>query len=146
MDQKFWNGYGFPQIKPSVVVTGSAKESKAGHPTGLVDFGESEGAYLFRVALPGVRKDQCELTCEIERDGNVHIEGVMASLPGDSSTVYTMNAQQLCPPGPFSISFTLPGPVDPRLFSPTFRPDGILEVVIMKRITPPGPINGNLAH
>ena len=49
-----------PQLKPSVVFTGTAKEGSAGPPVGHVDIGESEGAYLFRVALPGVKKDQCK--------------------------------------------------------------------------------------
>lgn len=47
------------QVKPSVVLTGTAKEGSAAPPIGLVDMGTSEAAYLFRVALPGVRKDQC---------------------------------------------------------------------------------------
>lgn len=50
-----------PQLKPSIVLTGTAKEGSAGPPVGLVDIGESENAYLFRLALPGVRKDQSEL-------------------------------------------------------------------------------------
>lgn len=80
-----------------------------------------------------------KVKCEIQRDGKVHIEGVITGVgvPKDSSAVFQMKVQQLCPPGPFSISFNLPGPVDPRLSSPTFRPDGILEVVVMKRRTPP---------
>lgn len=48
------------QMKPSVVLTGTAKEGSNAPPVGLVDIGTSEGAYLFRVALPGVRKDQCK--------------------------------------------------------------------------------------
>ncbi|CAA7043521.1 unnamed protein product [Microthlaspi erraticum] len=43
-----------------------------------------------------------------------------------------MQVQQSCPPGPFSIRFSLPGPVDPRLFSPRFQPCGLLEVVVVK--------------
>lgn len=75
-----------------------------------------------------------KVKCQIQRDGRVHIEGVMTGvgLLRDSSTVYQMKVQQLCPPGPFTICFNLPGPVDPRLFSPNFRPDGILEMVVMK--------------
>lgn len=75
-----------------------------------------------------------KLKCQIQRDGRVHIEGVMTDvgLLKDSLTVYQMKVQQLCPPGPFTICFNLPGPVDPRLFSPNFRPDGILEMVVMK--------------
>ncbi|TXG51877.1 hypothetical protein EZV62_021046 [Acer yangbiense] len=43
-----------------------------------------------------------------------------------------MKFQQLCPAGPFTVSFRLPGPVDPRLFSPNFRSDGIFEGVVIK--------------
>nr|DAD22320.1 TPA_asm: hypothetical protein HUJ06_023783 [Nelumbo nucifera] len=39
----------------------------------------------------------------------------------------------VCPPGPFTISFSLPVPVDPRLFLPDLRSDGILEVVMKYR-------------
>jgi len=76
---------------------------------------------------------------EIKRDGKVQIEGVMAG-PGllkESSAMYEMKVQQLCPPGPLTVSFKLPGPVDPRLSSPSFRADGILEVVVMKSKAPP---------
>lgn len=79
-----------------------------------------------------------KVKCEIQRDGRVLIEGVITGgVLKDSSTTYQMKVQELCPPGPFTISFSLPGPVDPRLSSPTFRPDGILEVVVMKQRTPP---------
>lgn len=83
-----------------------------------------------------------EMKCEIHQNGKVHIQGVITdgTILKDSSA-YQMKVQQLCPSGPFTISFNLPGPVDPRLFSPSFRPDGILEVVVMKykvHNTPPG--------
>ena len=45
------------QEKPVVVLTGTAKEGKAGLPLGTVDIGCSENAYLFRVGLPGVRRN-----------------------------------------------------------------------------------------
>lgn len=79
-----------------------------------------------------------KLKCEIQRDGRVHIEGVIsrAGVLEDSSTVYQMKVQELCPSGPFTISFNLPGTVDPRLSLPTFRPDGILEVIVFKQRTP----------
>lgn len=41
--------------KPDVTLTGAAKTCAIGPPLGLVDIGSSEHAYLFRVALPGVR-------------------------------------------------------------------------------------------
>ncbi|RAL45058.1 unnamed protein product [Cuscuta campestris] len=121
------------KVKPLVALDGTAKEGGIGPAIGLVDIGESECAYLFQVSLPGVR-DKGNLKCDIQRDGKVHIEGVVTEsrLLRDSPTVYQVNVQELCPPGPFTLSFSLPGPVDPRLCSPTFRQDGILEVVVVK--------------
>lgn len=49
------------RLKPSVILTGTANEGSSGPPIGLVDIGVSEGAYLFRVAMPGVRKDPSKL-------------------------------------------------------------------------------------
>lgn len=88
------------------------------------------------------------MKCNIESAGKVHIEGVMTEtgLVTNSSTVYQMKVQQLCAAGPFTISFNLPGPVDTRMFSPAFRPDGILEVVILKTRMAPDvkyPLDGN---
>ncbi|KAK3232047.1 hypothetical protein Dsin_003928 [Dipteronia sinensis] len=125
-----------PQLKPFVALDGTADTSCSGPPVGLVDIGVSDGAYLFRVALPGVQKGNLKL--EIERDGKVHIKGVMANCVflENSSTVFQMKVEKMCPPGPFSISFSLPGQVDPRMFSSTYRPDGILEVIVRKRKFP----------
>ncbi|KAJ4966612.1 hypothetical protein NE237_018461 [Protea cynaroides] len=119
----------------SIILTGTAKERRAGPAIGLVDIGTNRDAYLFRVALPGVKKDQGQFSCEIEHDGKVHIQGVTMTGEGSilrHSRLFQMKTQNLCPPGPFTISFRLPGPVDPRLFSPDFRSDGILEAVVMK--------------
>ncbi|KAL4271568.1 hypothetical protein GQ457_13G000390 [Hibiscus cannabinus] len=120
------------KLKPSVVLTGTAKES-CGPCIGLVDIGVSESAFLFRVSLPS------QLKCEIQRDGKVRIQGVITQgtgmLEGISSKC-EMVVEKFCRPGPFTISFNLPGPVDPRLFSPKFRHDGILEVVVMKSMNP----------
>ena len=44
-----------------MILTGTAKEGSAGPPIGLIDIGVSEDAYLFRVALPGLRKNECNL-------------------------------------------------------------------------------------
>lgn len=49
-----------PQLKPSIVLTGTANEGSAGPPIGLVDIGISDSAFLFRVALPSIRKDKCK--------------------------------------------------------------------------------------
>ncbi|KAL6974912.1 hypothetical protein U1Q18_044097 [Sarracenia purpurea var. burkii] len=121
--------------KASIVVTGTAGRCGTGPAVGAVDIGVSKSAYFFRVALPGVRKDPGQLSCEIERDGKVHVRGVTSSGGRTvlrNSRVYEMKFQQQCPPGPFTVSFCLPGPVDPRLFSLNFRSDGILEATVMK--------------
>ncbi|XP_010259756.1 PREDICTED: increased DNA methylation 3-like [Nelumbo nucifera] len=128
-NMKQWNS------KIPMVLTGAAKEGRAGPPIGLVDIGISRDAYLFRVALPGVKRDPGHLSCEIEHDGKVHLRGM--TMTGEKfilrhSRIFRMQTQNLCPPGPFTISFSLPGPVDPRLFLPDFRSDGILEAVVMK--------------
>lgn len=46
-----------PLLKPVVTATGTAKEGKVGPALGKVDIGASEKAYIFRVALPGVRSN-----------------------------------------------------------------------------------------
>lgn len=117
-----------------VFCTGTAKLGSVGPPIGLVDIGVSEVAYIFRVSLPGIEKNQDKIKCEIQREGRVCIQGVIPeiAIPSDTGCLYRMQVQQLCPPGPFSITFNLPGQVDPRLFSPNFRSDGIFEVVVVK--------------
>ncbi|XP_059281103.1 uncharacterized protein LOC132034759 [Lycium ferocissimum] len=125
--------YARSHTKPVITLTGTAEKCAIGPPLGLVDIGESENAYLFRVALPGVRH-KCNIKCDIQREGRVRIEGVVAEseVLKKSPKGYEMKVQQLSPPGPFTVSFSLPGPVDPRLCSPHFRADGILEVIVMK--------------
>ncbi|XAR60376.1 hypothetical protein NMG60_11033722 [Bertholletia excelsa] len=123
------------RLKPAVVLTGTAKEGRAGPPIGTVDIGVNEKAYLCRIALPGLRNNESNLSCDIQRDGSVCISGVVKEggrLIKDSLAEYEMKLQELCLPGPFTISFNLPGPVDPRLSMPKFRPDGILEITVLK--------------
>ncbi|OIW13611.1 hypothetical protein TanjilG_07953 [Lupinus angustifolius] len=118
----------------SLVLTGTAKRGIFGPSVGVVDIGISEAAYLFRVSLPGVKKLYNHFSCEIESDGRVEIRGLLGG--GRSimkqSRVFEMKTRQLCSPGPFTLSFSLPGPVDPRLFTPNFRSDGIFEGVVIK--------------
>lgn len=76
-----------------------------------------------------------QFSCEVERDGKVSIKGVTSTgvkTVSKYSRVFEMKFQQQCPPGTFTLCFSLPGPVDPRLFSPYFRSDGILEGVVAK--------------
>ncbi|XP_028073773.1 increased DNA methylation 3-like [Camellia sinensis] len=121
--------------KASVILTGTATRGGTVLAVGVVDIGVSKSAYFFQVALPGIRKDPGQFSCEIERDGKDHVRGV-TSTGGKTvlrhSRIYEMKFQQQCPPGPFTLSFSLLGPVDPRLFSPHFRSDGILEAVVLK--------------
>ena len=49
------------------------------------------------------------------------------------SQAFVMQTQNLCPSGPFTVMFQLPGPVDPQQFSGSFGTDGILEGVVMKQ-------------
>ncbi|XP_021717775.1 increased DNA methylation 3-like isoform X2 [Chenopodium quinoa] len=102
-----------------VVLTGTARDGTAGPPIGHVDIGISESAYLFRVALPGIRKDNCDLSCEIERDGKVHLQGNITGgelAKKNPKTVYHLSLSQS---------------------------DGILEGVVMKYKAPGVPPCGN---
>ncbi|XP_016496450.2 increased DNA methylation 2-like [Nicotiana tabacum] len=121
--------------KSGFAVTGSAAKGKIGPVLGLLDVGESEDSYLFRVSLPGVKRDERDFTSEVESDGKVFIKGMTTA--GDRtvrkySQVFEMQTQNLCPTGQFSISFKLPGPVDPQQFSGNFGTDGIFEGIVMK--------------
>ncbi|XVF74065.1 hypothetical protein PTKIN_Ptkin13bG0031500 [Pterospermum kingtungense] len=132
-----------PKLKPLVVLTGSAKNCNASAPTiGLVDIGVSERSFLFRVLLPGIRNDRSKLKCEIQCNGKVQIQGIMTEgtrPPQVSSSTCQMIVKQVQSPGPFTISFNLPGSVDPRLVLPRFDRDGILEVVVMRYTSPSDP-------
>ncbi|KAL3538064.1 hypothetical protein ACH5RR_001430 [Cinchona calisaya] len=118
-------------------VTGSAARAQVGPILGLIDVGESDDSYLFRVSLPGVKRDEREFSCEVENDGKVLIQGVTTT--GEktvykNSQVFEMQSQNLSPSGHFSISFKLPGPVDPHQFCGNFGTDGILEGIVMKLV------------
>lgn len=47
--------------KSGIALTGSAAMGKVGPVIGLMDVGECEDAYLFRLALPGVKRDESKL-------------------------------------------------------------------------------------
>ncbi|CAA0826636.1 Probable beta-1-3-galactosyltransferase 18 [Striga hermonthica] len=122
-------------VKGGFGVTGSAGKGPVGPVIGLMDVGESEDSYLFRVSLPGVRRDERDFSCEIESNGTVIIKGVTVTgerVVEKYEQSFEMVTHNLCPPGPFSISFKLPGPVDPQQFHGTFSTDGILEGIAIK--------------
>lgn len=75
-----------------------------------------------------------QFSCDIESDGRVQIKGLLSGgkTITKQSRVFQMKTRQLCSPGPFTLLFSLPGPVDPRLFAPNFGPDGIFEGVVIK--------------
>ncbi|CAI9102259.1 OLC1v1000501C2 [Oldenlandia corymbosa var. corymbosa] len=131
--RKVWNN--IVVASGGFALTGTAAIGNVGPVLGLVDIGENKDSYLFRVSLPGVKRNEREFSCEVENDGKVIISGVTTT--GEKtvyrySQAFQMQSQNLCPSGHFSISFHLPGPVDPYNFSGNFGTDGILEGVVMK--------------
>ncbi|CAI8584645.1 unnamed protein product [Vicia faba] len=118
----------------SVVLTGTANRGILGPSIGVLDIGIGKAAYLFQVSLPGVKREYNQFSCDIESDGKVEIRGLLSGgrTIEKQSRFFQMKTQQLCSPGPFTLSFNLPGPVDPRLFAPNFRTDGIFEGVVIK--------------
>ncbi|CAJ1963632.1 unnamed protein product [Sphenostylis stenocarpa] len=117
-----------------VIITGSALKGQFGSSVGIVDIGSSEVAYLFRVSIPGVTKNEGNISCDIEANGNVQIRGMVTGGRTliKESRVFEMKFRELGS-GPFTLSFSLPGPVDPRLFLAKFKPEGILEGVVIKQ-------------
>ncbi|XP_044469182.1 alpha-crystallin domain-containing protein 22.3-like isoform X2 [Mangifera indica] len=121
--------------KSGFALTGTAAMGRVGPIVGLMDIGECDDSYLFRVALPGVKRDERHFSCEVDASGKVLIRGVTTT--GEKSVyrysqVFEMQSRNLCPPGRFSLSFQLPGPVDPQQFTGNFGTDGILEGIVMK--------------
>ncbi|CAN6917236.1 unnamed protein product [Brassica oleracea] len=136
-------------------------DAQAAQMMGLMDIGECADAYLFRVSLPGVKRDESEslstnvfipinlffsltgvfisghFSCEVEDNGRVLVRGVTTT--GEKqvhrySQVFKMKTHNLCPPGQFSVSFHLPGPVHPQEFTGSFGTDGIFEGTVMKKL------------
>ncbi|XAR62304.1 hypothetical protein NMG60_11017019 [Bertholletia excelsa] len=117
-----------------VELTGTAAMVKGGPLVGLLDIGECGDAYIFRVSLPGVRVDP-DFRCCIQPSGKTKIEGVTTTGEKHQYRKYNtfqMLSANLCPPGYFSVSFQLPGPVDHLTFSGYFGTDGILEGIVKK--------------
>lgn len=122
--------------KGGVVLTGIAALGKVGPQIGSLDIGESEDGYLFRVSLPGASTERNRFSCEIEPNGKMVIQGVTTTGGGivrKHSQVFQMQTQNLCPPGEFSVTFMLPGPVDPKTFSGSLFIDGVLIGKVKKR-------------
>lgn len=119
-----------------VALTGSALLGKIGPLIGSVDIGESTDDYVFRVSLPGVARDGKVFHCDVGPSGKIVIKGV--SVTGEDmvcrdNMVFKMQTQNLSPPGEFSISFQLPGPIDHQNLTCIFGSDGIFEGVVKKK-------------
>ncbi|KAK4854347.1 hypothetical protein QYF36_022605 [Acer negundo] len=91
-----------PQLNPFVVLDGTANSGCIGPAVGAFD-------------IDG-------LVVGMERNGHVCIKGVMlgSGILENSSFVFQMHVEQICPPGPFKISFTLPGEIDARMVTSTY--------------------------
>ncbi|PPS06933.1 hypothetical protein GOBAR_AA13701 [Gossypium barbadense] len=121
--------------KHGVALTGAAATGTMGPIIGLVDIGVLEDSYYFRVSLPGVSPDKKDFSCDIESDGKVLIKGLTTTgekLVVKNSQVFHMLTQNLCPSGHFTVSFELPGPVDPEKVTSCLA-NGLLEAVVKKR-------------
>lgn len=119
----------------AVALTGSAALGKIGYTVGLIDIAESDDSYFFRVSLPGVSRDEKDFNCEIEPDGKIMIRG--NTITGEKTIcrhnqVFKMITHNMCPPGPFTLSFQLPGPVSCDDFNGNFASDGVLEGLVKK--------------
>lgn len=121
--------------KSGITLTGSAALRALGPDLGILDIGESETSYLFRVSLPGVSMDEKDFSCDVDPDGEITIKGVSTTggrTVRKNPRVYKMLAQNLWPPGDFSITFQLPGPVNNQQFNGDFT-DGIFTGVVKKK-------------
>lgn len=124
------------QTQTGVVLTGSAATGMIGPSVGAVNIGENEDSYYFRVNLPGVSTDEKDFSFTIDPDGTVFIKGITTT--GEKtvckhSQVFRMLSQNLCPPGHFTVTIQLPGPVNNQEFKGHFG-TGILEGVVKKRL------------
>ncbi|KAI7741167.1 hypothetical protein M8C21_018485 [Ambrosia artemisiifolia] len=121
--------------KNGVAVSGSAAKG-LGPLIGSYDISESDDGFLFRVALPGVVKNE-KFKCDIQTDGTITIHG--ATNTGEKKVqvhnmVFEMHSQNLCPPGDFSVTILLPAHVDPSTLEHVFD-NGVLEGVVKKKPT-----------
>lgn len=84
-----------------------------------------------------------DLKVSIRKDGRVRIEGVVKGPSlANADVLYEVKIREFPPPGPFSVTFYLPGPVDPRLTSLNYKL-GILDGIVMKFRPSPDFPNGN---
>ncbi|MBA0680849.1 hypothetical protein Goari_012526 [Gossypium aridum] len=117
-----------------VALTGAAATGSMGPLIGKVEIGELKDSYYFRVSLPGVSMDNREFNCVIGADGKVTIQGILTTgeqIVSNESGVFRMLTQNLGPPGPFTVSFRLPGPVNNQEVK-SHLACGFLEAIVKK--------------
>lgn len=89
----------------------------------------------FSVLKLTIFADAEDFRCDVEPDGKIFIKGVTTT--GEKTVVKNSQifkmTQNLCPPGHFSISFRLPGPVNHQQLTGFFGTNGILEGIVKKR-------------
>lgn len=95
----------------------------------------AHGSYAFYPVFCALLDLTEDFSCEIEPDGKILIKGTTTT--GEKTVckhnqVFKMLSQNLCPPGRFTISFQLPGPVSSEEFNGNFGSDGVLEGVVKK--------------
>ncbi|KAK8488576.1 hypothetical protein V6N13_027528 [Hibiscus sabdariffa] len=118
-----------------IALTGAAATGIFGPIIRLVNLGLLEDSYYFRVSLPGMSPEIKDFNCEVDADGKVLIKGITTTgekVVHRGSLTFSMMSQNLCPPGDFSVSFNLPGPVNPEEATGRLT-DGMLEVIVKKK-------------
>ncbi|KAK8690432.1 hypothetical protein V6N13_073965 [Hibiscus sabdariffa] len=111
---------------------GAAATGSMGPLIGKVEIGELEDSYYFRVSLPGISMDKRDFNCDIEPNGKVLIRGISTTgekLVCRDFQVFHMLTQNLCRPGPFLVSFELPGPVNNQEAT-SYLANGMLEAIV----------------
>ncbi|KAK1256523.1 hypothetical protein QJS04_geneDACA001476 [Acorus gramineus] len=114
---------------------------------GSIDVRESEDAYYFKVAVPGVERDPDSFIWEIKKNGKVTIQGNIrlgikrirrkcskGTLFIRGDCLFKPVSQGGFKPGPFNCSFRLPGQIDPGRSMGRFGEDGIFEAIVMKHV------------
>ena len=75
-----------------------------------------------------------DFNCDIEPDGKVLIKGITTTgekIVWKNFQIFHMLTQNLGPPGHFTVSFQLPGPVNPQEVTSRLA-DGMLEAIVKK--------------
>jgi HSP20 family protein len=106
-------------------------EARAGLPRAKVDVTEKNGAYLVTAELPGVKKDDIQITIDgtdVTLTAEVKRETEAAN---DERTLHTERVF-----GKLTRSFSLPQELDEERAEAKFR-DGLLELTLPKKVAAP---------